>query len=171
MPRERLQRGVSSSAEALSSPPPQALASWRVFLECAWALPDILDAELQQAVGVSMRWYDVLVQLEEASEGVPMSEVASRILASKSGLTRVIDNMVKAGLVRRERPEDDRRLVLVFITPDGLSTLEAARRVHRDGIRRHFTEHLTEAELTKLARSLDKVREQVRPLRPGRVTG
>ena len=118
-----------------------------------------------------MRWYDVLVQLEEAPEGAPMSEVATRILASKSGLTRVIDNMVKAGLVRRERPEDDRRLVLVFITPDGLGTLEAARRVHRDGIRRHFTEHLSEAELTRLARTLDKVREQVRPLRPGRVTG
>jgi DNA-binding MarR family transcriptional regulator len=171
LPSERLQREVSSSAIALSSPPPKALASWRVFLECAWALPDILDAELQQAVGVSMRWYDVLVQLEEAPDGASMSEVAARILASKSGLTRVIDNMVKAGLVRRERPEDDRRLVLVFVTPDGLSTLEAARRVHRDGIRRHFTEHLTDAELTKLARSLDKVREQVRPLRPGRVSG
>jgi DNA-binding MarR family transcriptional regulator len=171
LPRERLQRGVSASDDGLSSPPPEALASWRVFLECAWALPDILDAELQHAVGLPMRWYDVLVQLEETPDGAPMNEVASRILASKSGLTRIIDNMVKAGLVRRERPEDDRRLVLVFITPDGLRTLEAARRVHRDGIRRHFTEHLTEAELTKLARTLDKVRSRVRPLRPGRVSG
>jgi DNA-binding MarR family transcriptional regulator len=97
--------------------------------------------------------------------------VASRILASKSGLTRVIDKMEKAGVVRRERPQDDRRVVLVFITPDGLATLHAARRVHRDGIRRHFTEHLTDAELKTLARTLEKVRGHVRPLRPGRVSG
>jgi DNA-binding MarR family transcriptional regulator len=83
----------------------------------------------------------------------------------------VIDKMETAGVVRRERPEDDRRVVLVFITPEGLATLQAARRFHRDGIRRHFTEHLTVAELRALARTLEKVRVHVRPLRPGRVTG
>ena len=130
-----------------------------------------VNAELEDAVGLPFRWYDVLVQLEEAGHGAPMNEVASRILASKSGLTRVIDRMEEAGLVRRERPGDDRRVVLVFITDEGLATLHAARRVHRDGIRRHFTEHLTEAELRTLARTLEKVRGHVRPLRPGRVTG
>jgi len=128
-------------------------------------------SRLEPRVTIAKAGVILVCPLEEVPDGAPMSEVATRILASKSGLTRVIDNMVRAGLVRRERPEDDRRLVLVFITPDGLSTLEAPRRVHRDGIRRHFTAHLTEAELTKLARSLDKVREQVRPLRPGRVSG
>jgi DNA-binding MarR family transcriptional regulator len=151
----------------LSSPPPDALASWRVFFECALALPDILDAELQQAADLPFRWYDVLVNLEEAEGGTPMGEVAGLILASKSGLTRVIDKMVEAGLVRRERPENNRRVVLVYITPAGLSTLAAARRFHRDGIRRHFTEHLTDAELKELARMLEKVRAHVRPLRPG----
>ncbi len=46
-----------------------------------------------------------------------------------------------------------------------------ARRFHRDGIERHFTSHLTEAELRSLARMLEKVRGHVRPMRPGRVTG
>lgn len=166
-----MQDVLSEEGASLSSPSPEALAAWRVFFECALALPDILDAELERAVELPFRWYDVLVHLEEAGEGAPMNEVASRILASKSGLTRVIDKMEKAGVVRRERPEDDRRVVLVFITPEGLATLHAARRVHRDGIRRHFTEHLTGAELKTLARTLEKVRGHVRPLRPGRVSG
>ena len=93
--------------------------AWRVFFECALALPDILDAELQAAGELSFRWYDVLVQLEEAGGGVPMNEIASRILASRSGLTRVIDRMEEAGLVRRERPPDDRRVVLVQARPRG----------------------------------------------------
>ena len=145
--------------------------AWRVFFECALALPDILDAELQASGGLSFRWYDVLVQLEEAGHGVPMNEVASRILASKSGLTRVIDKMEAAGLVLRDRPPENRRVVLVTVTEKGLTTLQAARRVHRDGIRRHFTDHLTAQEIEALQASLEKVRGHVRPLRPGRVTG
>jgi DNA-binding MarR family transcriptional regulator len=171
MQEELLQDELSTSETSLSSPSPEALAAWRVFFECALALPDILDAELDAAAGLPFRWYDVLVHLEEADEGVPMNEVASRILASKSGLTRVIDKMEKAGVVRRERPADNRRVVLVSITPEGLTILQAARRFHRDGIRRHFTEHLTEAELRALARTLEKVRGHVRPLRPHRVSG
>jgi DNA-binding MarR family transcriptional regulator len=156
---------------SLSSPSREALVAWRVFFECALALPDILDAELDQAAGLSFRWYDVLVHLEDADGGVPMNEVASRILASKSGLTRVIDKMEDAGFVRRERPANNRRVVLVSITPEGLDSLHAARQFHRDGIRRHFTEHLTDDELTVLAETLEKVRGHVRPLRPGRVSG
>jgi DNA-binding MarR family transcriptional regulator len=171
MHEEQLHGEQYEAESSLSSPTREALASWRVFFECALALPDILDAELGEAVSLPFRWYDVLVQLEEADGGSPMSELAGRILSSKSGLTRVIDKMEKAGLVRRERPEDNRRVVLVFVTPEGLDTLHAARRVHRDGIYRHFTEHLTAAELAELGRTLEKVRGHVRPLRPGRVTG
>ena len=155
----------------MSSPPRDALVAWRMFFECGLALQDILGAELEAEVGLSFRWYDILVHLEEAGEGLPMNEIASRILHSKSGLTRIIDNMEQAGLVRRERPEDNRRVVLVFITPEGLDTLANARRFHRDGIRRHFTECLTETELKKLAHTLEKVRDHVGPLRPGRVNG
>lgn len=86
-------------------------------------------------------------------------------------LTRVIERMEDAGLVRRERPADDRRVVLVSVTPEGLEALARSRVVHRDGIRRHFTEHLTEQELARLQRMLQKVREHVCPLRPGRVSG
>jgi hypothetical protein len=61
--------------------------------------------------------------------------------------------------------------VLVSITDEGLARLEHGRRFHRDGIRRHFVEHLTPAELRAMAASLEKVAEHVRPLRPGRVAG
>lgn len=126
------------------------------------ALVDIVDDELQSARGLSLRWYDVLVTLEEASEhnepgGLRMNELAASILSSKSGLTRVVDRMEDAGLVRRERPPEDRRVVRVVITPRGIETLQAAREVHHVSIHRHFTEHLSERELTGLANALEKV--------------
>lgn len=156
---------------SVSSPTREQLAAWRVFLECAFAVIDILDAELQAERGLTLRWYDVLVHLEGARDGLRMTELAGRILASKSGLTRVVDRMEEAGLVRRERPPGDRRVVLVFITPEGIEVMQAARAVHRRGIQQHFVEHLNQNDLDALTHTLDKVRNHARPLRPGRVSG
>jgi DNA-binding MarR family transcriptional regulator len=155
----------------MSSPTREELQAWRVFLECAFALIDILDAELQEERGMTLRWYDVLVQLEEVGGACRMTDLAGRILASKSGLTRVIDRMEEAGLVQRQRPRDDRRVILVTMTPSGQEALAAARSVHRRGIDEHFIRHLNERDLAALERMFRKVSEHVRPLRPGRVSG
>ena len=154
----------------MSSPTAKQRAQWRVFLETALALIDILDAEMQSQRGITLGWYDVLVHLEDAPEGLGMTELANRILFSKSGLTRVIDRMEAAGLVRRERPPEDRRVVRVLITPAGLDELNAARAVHRHGIQEHFASHLDPAKLEALAEALQGVREHVGPLRPGRIS-
>src|SRR5438046_348680 len=163
---EQLHRGLSHEEQSLSSPLPDRLRSWRLFFESAMALVDVLDAELSQAVGIPLRWYDVLVQLEEAPEGIPMNELADRILYSKSGFTRVVDRMEEAGLVRRVRPEHDRRTILVVLTDQGTETMERARRHHRDGIERHFSRHLNDADIKALTRPLGKISPQARPPRP-----
>ena len=154
----------------MSSPTKKQRVQWRVFLETAMALIDILDAELQTEREISLVWYDALVQLENAPQGVGMTELANQILFSKSGLTRVIDRMEAAGFVRRERPPEDRRVVKVLLTPAGLEALNAARAVHRRGIQEHFVAHLDPARLEALAAMLEGVREHVRPLRPGRIS-
>jgi DNA-binding MarR family transcriptional regulator len=142
-----------------------------VFLECSYALIDILDHELQDEGEMNLRWYDVLVNLEEAEHPVRMNELAGRILASKSGLTRVIDRMEEAGLVERRPLPDDRRAIEVVMTPRGDDALQAARRVHRRGIYEHFAQHLDDRDFAALRDVLENVHEHVRPLRPGRISG
>jgi DNA-binding MarR family transcriptional regulator len=165
----QLQSGLSHEEQFLSSPSPERLRAWRLFFESALALLDVLDAELEQAVGIPQRWYDVLVHLEESPQGLPMNELAERILYSKSGFTRVVDRMEEAGLVRRARPENDRRTILVVLTDKGIELLQRARRHHRDGIQRHFSQHLTGADVKALTRALEKISTHARPLRPGRI--
>jgi DNA-binding MarR family transcriptional regulator len=153
----------------LSSPSPERLRAWRLFFESSLALLDVLDAELEQTVGIPQRWYDVLVHLEESPQGIPMNELADRILYSKSGFTRVVDRMEEAGLVRRARPENDRRTILIVLTDKGTEMLGRARRYHRDGIQRHFSQHLTDADIKALTRALEKVSTHARLHRPGRI--
>ena len=155
----------------MSSPTPERLGAWRLFFESALALIDVLDAELERDAGISIRWYDVLVHLEESPDGVRMNQLAERILTSKSGFTRVVDRMEEAGLVRRVRPEHDRRAILVVITDKGIEMMERARRHHRDGIERHFSASLADNDIEALTRALEKVSAHARPLRPGRIRG
>src|ERR1044072_1446464 len=157
--KKQLQHELSQDGQSLSTPSAERLRCWRLFFESAMALTDVLDAELERDAGISQRWYDVLVQLEETPEGIPMNALADRILYSKSGFTRVIDRMEEAELVRRVRPEPDRRSILVVLTEKGDETKERARRYHRDGIARHFSDHLSEANVRALIRALQKVSE------------
>ena len=169
--REQLHRGQSQKEQSLSSPSPERLRAWRLYFESALALIDVLDAELEHDAGIPLRWYDALVQLEETPDGLRMNELAERILYSKSGFTRVVDRMEEAGLVRRVRPQHDRRSILIVLTKQGSDTMENARRYHRDGIERHFSQHLSEHEIKTLTRALEKVTTHARPLRPGRIRG
>ena len=153
----------------LSSPSPERLRAWRLYIESALALIDLLDTELEQAAGIPLRWYDALVHLEETPEGLRMNELAERILYSKSGFTRVVDRMEEAGLVRRDRPDNDRRSILVVLTETGRQTMENARRHHRHGIEQHFSQHLTDTDIKTLTHALEKISRHARPLRPGRI--
>src|SRR5213595_3003690 len=154
---KQLQRGLSHEEQSMSSPSPERLRAWRLYFESALALIDVLDAEIERDAGIPLRWYDVLVKLEETPDGLRMNELAERILYSKSGFTRVVDRMEEAGLVRRVRPENDRRSILVVLTDQGGETLERARRYHRDGIEQHFAQHLSAGDVKALTRALEKV--------------
>jgi DNA-binding MarR family transcriptional regulator len=164
-----LQSELLQEEQALSSPSPERLRAWRLYVESALALFDLLDSELEQAAGIPQRLYDVLVHLEESPQGIPMNELADRILYSKSGLTRVIDRMEEAGLVRRAHPENDRRTILILLTDKGTETMQQARHHHRDSIQRHFSQHLTNTDIKALTRALEKISTHARPLRPGRI--
>ncbi len=167
--KKQLLKGLSQEEQSLSSPSPERLLAWRLYFESALALVDVLDAELERDAGIPLRWYDAMVHLEETPDGLRMNELAERILYSKSGFTRVVDRMEEAGLVRRVRPENDRRSILVVLTDAGRNTLEQARRHHRHGIEQHFSRHLADTDVKALTRAFEKVSTHARPLRPGRI--
>jgi DNA-binding MarR family transcriptional regulator len=101
------------------------------------------------------------------SAGACRSEPQRRL----SGFTRVVDKMEAAGLVRRVRPEHDRRSILIVLTDKGTATMQHAHRYHRDGIERHFSQHLTDTEIKTLTHAFEQLSTHARPLRPGRIRG
>lgn len=137
---------------------PERLAVWRRFLEAHALVVGALEAELDDARGLPLAWYDVLLSLQETPDRrLRMQDLARRVLFSRSGLTRLVDRMVDAGYVTREPCEDDRRGTYAVLTPAGATCLRAASGVHLRGVRDHFSRHLDDADIAALARAFDKV--------------
>ena len=131
---------------------PTELAAWRGFLEAHSLLITKLDEELIRDHGLPLTSYEVLMYLADANEErLRMSELAERLLLSRSGLTRLVDRLERQGLVERRRCDDDGRGLFAVLTREGRSRLEAARPAHLAGVRRHFLSRIGSEELATLA--------------------
>jgi DNA-binding MarR family transcriptional regulator len=139
-------------------PDPAQLAAWRLLLEAHATTTELLERELVAERGLPLSRYDVLLNLAEAPGGrLRMQELSASVLLSKSGLSRLVDRMVEAGLVRRERCQDDRRGWFAVLTDEGRSALRRAAPVHLRGIQEHFARHLEPDEVEVLATALSRV--------------
>ena len=136
----------------------ERLVVWREFLETHAVVVGALEAELDAEHALPLAWYDVLVSLSEAPDHqLRMQDLASRVLFSRSGLTRLVDRMVRDGLVRRERCDDDRRGMYAVLTASGVRRLRNASGVHLRGVREHFDQHLSDSDVRALHNALRKV--------------
>jgi DNA-binding MarR family transcriptional regulator len=134
------------------------MRAWRALLRTTADLLAVLDNELQEAHGLSLADYEVLVRISEApDEYVRMTDLANDLHLSPSGITRRIDGLVKAGLVERTRCPTDRRGANAVLTDAGRKVLENAAPTHVEGVRAHFIDRLSERQLTNLAAALANV--------------
>ncbi|HKA68563.1 MAG TPA: MarR family transcriptional regulator [Actinomycetes bacterium] len=133
-------------------------SAWAALLRVHAALVPRLDRELRTAVDVPLAWYDVLLELYAApNRQLRMSDLGERVVLSRSRVSRVVDELVSAGLVRREVNPGDGRSALATLTDAGRARFRAAAPVYLDGIERHFTRQLTVRERETIARALDRV--------------
>jgi DNA-binding MarR family transcriptional regulator len=95
------------------------LGAWRAFLRAGSASALAMDASLAPT-GVSHSEYDVLVNVAGgAREGVRPTDLAERVLLTKSGLTRLLDRLVDRGFIERHACPTDRRGQLIVLTAEG----------------------------------------------------
>jgi DNA-binding MarR family transcriptional regulator len=132
--------------------------AWRAFLYAYSRVVPTLDKELVRAQGLSLNQFEVLSWLRRAGErGLRMSDLASRVVLSPSGVTRAIDQLERKGLVERCVFERDKRGYLVTLTAEGRDLLRKATAVHVQGLRDHFLKHVSRTELEHLAIALEAV--------------
>lgn len=139
--------------EDRQAPDRDQLVAWRSFLRAHATITRALESELVAEQDLSLAAYDVLVQLAEAPDRrLRMTELADAVLLSRSGVTRLVDRMERAGLVERSRVTGDGRGVAAELTEAGFQRLRVASRTHLAGVLRHFVAHLDSDDLGALER-------------------
>jgi DNA-binding MarR family transcriptional regulator len=122
------------------------------------ALPRLLETELREAQGLMPSEYMVLMHLsEQPNRAMRMSELADMGTLSGSGMTRVVERLVRTGLVERVRCEEDARGQFAVLTDRGLARLDAAYPDHLVGVRRHVFDHLAGFDLKALANAFSQI--------------
>ncbi|MEV4198142.1 MarR family winged helix-turn-helix transcriptional regulator [Micromonospora globbae] len=126
--------------------------AWRGYRRMRRLLDLELARELMRDAGLSEPDYDVLSDLSEAPEQrLRVSELADRMLWSRSRLSHHLSRMQQRGLVMREEHPSDGRGAVVVLTPEGRRAIEEAAPGHVAAVRKHLIDLLTPDELAALA--------------------
>ena len=140
----------------------ERISEYGRLVEAQRHLYRIFDRSLRANVGISSIWYEALLRLGRAPEHrLSTSELGSALLLSSGGATRLVDRMVRRGLVERIPDTSDRRVSWVRMTPDGLSVLTDATRIHLADLEEHFISRLDASERERLTDLLRKVRSPI----------
>lgn len=136
---------------------------WRLYLDVNTKMIEALDDGLRQRNDLALTDYEILVMLSEAADRrLRMSELAQRVLVSRSKLTYRIDQLARRGFVCREQSEDDGRGMFAVLTPEGFALLEASAPGHVQDVRRLLFDHLDDGDLDTLRAILERALAELR---------
>ena len=140
------------------TPAPERLEAWVSFLRSHAAITRELSADLQREHGLTLNDYEVLLLLSRA-DGMRLRRVdlAQQTLLTASGITRLLEGLERAGLVRKESCATDARVTYAQVTDDGLESLRIAAVTHLRGIDELFTSRYSGSELATLAELLSRL--------------
>ena len=103
-----------------------------------------------------LAWFDVLATIAEADGRMKMGELAEALVITRGGLTKLVDRLVKAGLVERTFCETDRRVSYATLLSAGEELLGEMRPIVSAELEVAFTITVRQAE--ELRTTLDRVR-------------
>ena len=132
--------------------------AWSAFLRAHATAVRAVDREVQQRTGMPLAWYDVLLELNAApGRRMRMFDLGEAVVLSRTRVSRIIDDMVTAGLVARETNAEDRRSSYASLTPSGRTAFRRAAPAYLTAIREHFVARLSSRELGTIATAMERV--------------
>jgi DNA-binding MarR family transcriptional regulator len=133
--------------------------AWIAIAQTHAAVTGRLQEALTAAELPPLPWFEVLATLDRAPEQrLKMGELAEALVITRGGLTKLVDRLIKAGLLERTFCETDRRVSYATLLPAGVELLEEMRPVVRNELAIAFSANLSVGEAEELRAMLERVR-------------
>ena len=133
--------------------------AWISLTQTHAAVTGRLQEALTAAELPPLPWFEVLATLDRAPEQrLKMGDLAEALVITRGGLTKLVDRLIKAGLLERTFCETDRRVSYATLLPAGIELLEEMRPVVRSELAVAFSANLSVGQAEELRGMLDSVR-------------
>jgi len=116
-----------------------------------------VEAQLKAAGLPPLGWYDVLLELERSGGTLRIGELGEKLVIEPYNMTRLVDRLLKAGLISRERAEEDRRGAIVALTDKGAELRRRMWPHYRRAIDEAFAGALDDADADAVTAAMKKV--------------
>ena len=134
------------------------LESWVSFLRAHAAITRELNADLQNAHGLTLSDYEVLFHLCRAEDGMMRRvDLAQSVVLTASGITRLLEGLERGGFVEKAACASDARVSYAKVTTAGRRKLAEATETHLTGVDELFTGRFSASELERLAELLSRL--------------
>jgi DNA-binding MarR family transcriptional regulator len=139
----------------------QRLRLWIRILRTARAIEAEVRERLRVEFGVTLPQFDVMAALERKPAGMKMSELSRFLMVSNGNVTGIIDRLAADKLVTRKAPDDDRRAIVVRLTPQGASQFATMAKAHESWVNTLLSE-FNAAEAGAVIHHLDGLSGRIR---------
>ena len=140
------------------SVPEAHLTAWRSLLNAHATVTERVEKALRASGLPPLTWYDVLWALRRAPDRkLRMGELAESVTLSRGGLTKLVDRLEAAGLLRRESCATDRRGYDAILTDAGNDMLRRMWPVYEGALRDAFVAHLADDDAEQIAGLLARI--------------
>ena len=140
---------------------PEALRLWLRLLTCTQIVEKQVRTQLRERFDTTLPRFDLMAQLERATDGLKMNELSRRMMVTGGNITGITDQLVAEGLVDRVDVAGDRRAYRVRLTPKGRKLFHEMARQHESWIVEAFA-GLSDKDIAALHKLLGKVKDHAR---------
>jgi DNA-binding MarR family transcriptional regulator len=162
-PERTIGQGAVASAPASGRDPLGSCSphhqAWRSLAQTHAAVSGRLQEALAAAELPPLAWFEMLAAIAAADgQRMRMGDLAEALVITRGGLTKLVDRLVKAGLIERTFCETDRRVSYATLLPAGADLLEEMVPIVSAELETTFAARLSERQADDLRTTLDSVR-------------
>lgn len=133
--------------------------AWRALSQAHAAVSGRLEEALAGANLPPLPWFETLMAISKADEErMKMGELADALVITRGGLTKLVDRLVKAGLIERTFCETDRRVAYATLLPAGSELLAEMLPIVAAELEVAFAANITARQAEQMRETLDRVR-------------
>ncbi|HWB70318.1 MAG TPA: helix-turn-helix domain-containing protein [Solirubrobacterales bacterium] len=133
--------------------------AWGSLTRTHAAVSQRLQEALAQGDFPPLAWYEVLEAIAESPDRrMRMGDLAEALVITRGGLTKLVDRLIKAGLLERTFCETDRRVSYATLLPAGAALLAEMQPVVSAELEAAFSSNLTARQAEELRGTLERVR-------------